>query len=299
MANSNVTVLDVIMAIKLILRKIIKAFVPYGILWIKKKYLYKKYNNLYDFFANNPDKAEKFMQYIYGIIVKEGDCVIDVGANHGLHTIPLSKLVGESGIVLACEAIENYISDIKSKTNAQNIQFYCAAITKPDVAEHIKEISFNYFPNKDGYSGIMKIPGIKDKEILVTVPTSTLDKIVTEQRIYKEKQISFIKVDVEGGDFDVLLGAENTLKEYKPVVIFESGRQFSANLYNYTKEDFFKYFEKIGYVMFQFTGGILQKDDWSKNNVYWETWLIHKDSSYLSFFKNNYINFANIYKDDQ
>lgn len=289
------------MAIKLTFRKIIKAFVPYGILWLKKKYLNKdkKYNDLYDFFANNSDKAEKFIQYIYGIIVKEGDCVIDVGANHGFHTILLSKLVGESGVVLACEAIENNINDIKSTTNIQNIHFCCAAITKPDVVEHLKEISFNYFPDNDGLSGIMKRPDVKDKEILVTVPISTLDKIVTEQRICKEKQISFIKIDVEGGDFDVLLGAENILKEYKPVVIFESGRQFSADLYNYTKEEFFQYFEKIGYVMFQFTGGILQRDDWSKNNVYWETWLIHKDSSYLSFFKNNYINFANIYKDDQ
>jgi FkbM family methyltransferase len=264
---------------------------------ISKISIPKVYSDLYNFFANNSDEAESFMRYIYCIIVKDGDYVIDVGANHGVHTIPLSKVVGETGKVLACEAVSVNIDDIKSKLEYNNVDFFCAAFTKPDVAKNKKQISFTYFPDSDQGSGIRRRPdaGINEKEEIITVPTATLDQIVFNQSNNENINISFVKIDVEGGDFDVLLGAEKILRTYKPVVILENGRQFSADLYNYSSDDFFDYFMGLGYQLFSFTGGIFTKNDWSKNNIYWETWLVHNESKYLNFFHHNYYNFANIF----
>jgi len=39
----------------------------------------------------------------YAQFVKEGDVVLDIGANIGAHTLPLSQLVGKSGKVVAFE----------------------------------------------------------------------------------------------------------------------------------------------------------------------------------------------------
>jgi hypothetical protein len=78
-------------------------------------------------------------------------------------------------------------------------------------------------------------------------------------------------------------------------VVFENGRQFLAPLYGYTKDDFFAYFAKLGYDLFQFTGGIFKEDDWDKDRIYWETWLVHRDSKHHDFFMHHYQNFLNTY----
>jgi FkbM family methyltransferase len=257
--------------------------------------------DLYDFFTTSYavfsyDNAEIFLQEIYNKIVKKGDCVIDVGANHGLHTIPLSELTGEVGHVIACEAVQSNIDDIKEKLNTDNVSFYCAAITKPQVAMKNKEIKFTYLPDLDGWSGIKERPEANTmKKQIITVPTLTLDKIVEDEDICKYNGISFIKIDTEGGDFDVLLGAENTIKKYKPIIIFENAREYSANLYGYKKSDFFEYFAELGYKLFQFIGGEFTENNWGGGYVYNETWAIHKKSKYLRFFEKDYIGLANSY----
>jgi len=67
-------------------------------------------------FIKNTRISEYFIQFIFTNIVKCGDCVIDVGANRGFHTLPLCKLVGKEGKVIACEAIKDSIEDIKKYT---------------------------------------------------------------------------------------------------------------------------------------------------------------------------------------
>ena len=71
------------------------------------------YSDAYDFFTKgSPKRAEYFLHYIFCLIVKQGDCVIDVGAHVGIRTIPVSKLVGDDGIVIACDAAPKYIEYI-------------------------------------------------------------------------------------------------------------------------------------------------------------------------------------------
>jgi FkbM family methyltransferase len=244
-----------------------------------------------DFFSKSLNEGEIFLQNAYSILVKEGDCVIDVGANHGFHTTALSRLVGETGQVIACEAVPASVNIIKDKLTFDNVKLYCAAITNPRMAAENKEITFNYFPYRDTVSGIKKRPDVNEKSELITVPTATLDEIIAKEN--PNQPISFIKVDCEGGDFDVLLGAENILITHKPVVIFEDGRAFSANLYNYTQEDFFGYFERLGYQLFSFVGTGEIKN-W-ENKDYWETWLVHKDSEFNTFFHKHYANFVKMF----
>jgi FkbM family methyltransferase len=256
---------------------------------MKKRFISKIHRDLYNFFATSYtvfqyDAGERFLQEVYGKFVKKGDCVIDVGANHGLHTIPLSKLVGESGYVIACEAVQSNIDDIKKNLIGDNVSFYCAAITKPQVVINSKEIKFTYFPDLDGWSGIKERPEAHtrtNKKQIITVPTLTLDKIVEAEDINKYNGISFIKIDTEGGDFDVLLGAENTIKKYKPIIIFENSGEYSADLYGYKKSDFFGYFADLEYKLIQFTGEKFTENEWGGGGM-----SIGKHGQYI---KNQYI----------
>ena len=277
--------------IKKIVKKIFR-FLGFNITRIKTNVKIKDYSNLCDYFKCWPN-GELFMQYIYSIIIKKGDYVIDVGANHGIHTLQLSELVGEEGKVIACDAISTNIIDIKSKLLMDNVLFHCAALTKPEIANEMKEIEFHYYPDNDGYSGIKGKMNekIKSREHIITVPTITLDKIIDCMHLKNVVRISFIKIDVEGGDFDVLLGSEAILKEHKPVVVFEYIGEYAKIQYNYTKNDFFGYFNNLGYVLFKFTGNYFLESDWDEK-LYHELWLVHKESEWIKFFENSYSNFA-------
>jgi len=51
----------------------------------------------------------------------------------------------------------------------------------------------------------------------VTVPMRTLDS-------FDYTDIGFIKIDVEGYEYKVLLGAKETIKKYRPVLLVEQNR---------------------------------------------------------------------------
>jgi FkbM family methyltransferase len=207
--------------------------------------------------------SEYFMQLVYSSLIQNGDCVIDVGANHGLHTIPLARLVGNRGTVIACEAVLSNIVSIQKKIKTDNVLYYNAAITKPEIANRNKQIDFHFIPGNDGFSGIKKSFDAEDEwgDKIISVPAMTLDQILFEKASREIMRLSFIKIDVEGGEFDVLCGAEKVLKKYKPIIVFEYKAQDTMDLYQHTNEDFFSFFEKNEYQLFLFEGGEFNKND--------------------------------------
>src|SRR5438045_1307955 len=55
---------------------------------------------------------ERDHQCAFASLVREGDTVIDIGANWGLHTILLSQCVGRSGRVIAVEPEVRALSEL-------------------------------------------------------------------------------------------------------------------------------------------------------------------------------------------
>ncbi len=77
--------------------------------------------------------------------------------------------------------------------------------------------------------------------VLCTV--DTVDSFVKEHNV---KDITFVKIDVEGNEFKVLKGAEETLKEYKPLVYCELLRKH-AKRFGYHPNEVIEYMSKLGY----------------------------------------------------
>jgi FkbM family methyltransferase len=248
-------------------------------------------NAHFNFFNNNQHVAELFIQSILTFFVREGDTVIDVGANHGLYTQYLANLVGETGCVYAFEAVPSLADNLQRNFPGKPVKIINKAVTSQ---ENAGKISFHYAKLNDGFSGIKRRPDVKDEWDVecITVPATTLDHILSEST-----KISFIKIDVEGGDFDVLKGAVRILNESKPLVVFEYTGGMASELYNYTHDEFFCFFKKLNYNLYMFTGGKYCAYDAKaiRQKMYWELWAVPKDAPYEFFFQRNIEIFADVY----
>ena len=82
-------------------------------------------------------------------------------------------------------------------------------------------VTFNVVANAPAYSGLRQrayddLPEAKVEQIEVEV--RRLDEVVPEG-----VRVDFIKIDVEGGDYNVLKGASRIILECRPLVVFEFG----------------------------------------------------------------------------
>ena len=55
-----------------------------------------------------------------------------------------------------------------------------------------------------------------------------------------EKKLNAIKIDTEGEDFKVLLGAEDLIKEHKPKIIIEVREENKIDIINFLKSNSYK-----------------------------------------------------------
>jgi FkbM family methyltransferase len=98
-----------------------------------------------------------------------------------------------------------------------------------------------------GLSGLSRRPGRKgiDQERLWSVPVAmqTLDALLGDSHV------DFIKIDVEGAEFDVLKGAERVLERSGPCVLFEFGLG-GAEYFGVASDAMFDFFDAHGYALY-------------------------------------------------
>lgn len=158
-------------------------------------------------------KHDRYTNDILRRILKPESNCIDIGCHKGeiLSTIlkysPKGKHFAFEPIPFLYERIKNEFGD--------KAEIYPYAISKEN-----GYTNFNLVENAPAYSGILQrrydIPNPIIKQI--TVEKRVLDEIVPNN--YK---VDFIKIDVEGGEYDVLIGARKLLKRSNPLLLIEFG----------------------------------------------------------------------------
>lgn len=141
-------------------------------------------------------------------LVKEGDTVIDAGANIGYYTILLSKAVGSSGKVYAFEPEAACFKLLKrniEENSCKNVVLINKALSNKE-----GKIKF-YIDEKDkGLSSMFE--NKKRASTEVNTEATLLDKEVTEV-------VDFMKMDIEGAELNGLKGATTLLKTCKKIII--------------------------------------------------------------------------------
>ena len=136
---------------------------------------------------------------------KEGDTVIDIGAHIGRYTITSSKQVGNTGKVLAIEADPDNFQLLKRNialNNLKNVLPLNYAVFSARTRMKLYEQSASA-----KYNSLMLARAAKTKNY-VEVNADTLDSIL---KLNEVNQVNWIKIDVEGAEFEVLKGSTKTL----------------------------------------------------------------------------------------
>jgi FkbM family methyltransferase len=150
--------------------------------------------------------------------LRQGDTAVDVGANIGLLTVPMSKGCGERGQVFAFEPIEENVSSLMS--NLRVNELHNVAVTNCAVGNFDGHIRLsNEHHTSDQSTGFFH--RIKDVKSGVEVVQIRLDLHLTKiQRI--DEVIRLMKIDVEGMELEVLEGLGDLLNPQKiSAVMFE------------------------------------------------------------------------------
>jgi len=228
---------------------------------------------------------EQVIKTAYQDFLKPGDYAVDVGAHKGFHLFPMAKAVGKKGRIYAFEPIAPlydrlHYSILKKKL--RHIRLFNLAL-----GDTVGTVAFSYFENRPAYSGLQQRPTPFDAEDgglrNIEVECGLLD-----QKMPWFKKISFVKMDIEGGEYRALLGAERMLKKSRPIIIFENGQGQSAKDYGYTADDFFSLFERHDMSVFLLSGAPFKRENWSENLKCWEYVALPNEKVFMAEYFAGY-----------
>ena len=155
--------------------------------------------------------------------IKAGDLAIDIGANIGDTTVPMALCTGTTGLTIGFDPNPFVVKILKENVNLNKDKYViaaeqCAISTTP--AEFYFVSSEASFANggisptaqsKHGkFSHKEKVKGVNLKSYLETKYPEWISKL------------SFIKIDTEGYDKEIVKSISDLIQQCKPVIVAES-----------------------------------------------------------------------------
>ena len=156
-------------------------------------------------------------QYNAKKLIKDGDFIIDAGANIGTFSI-LAASLSLAGSVYSFEPVKSTF-DILRKNTESYPNIHCYNLGLGD-----KNIIKNIFT----YNGVTGGSVMEDSDMFKQrysredftgseeVSIVTIDDFVERNKIAK---VDFIKIDTEGYEKQILTGAKETIRRFKPIIV--------------------------------------------------------------------------------
>jgi FkbM family methyltransferase len=156
----------------------------------------------------------EYEKTITGLLARadlRGRVCLDIGANIGLHTITLSKLVGDEGRVFAFEPAPDNFKFLKAnvrKNHCRNVR--CLQVAVGNTVGNCK-LALN--PTNFGDH---RVAQATQEATSINVAMTTVDKVL---HALPDETIGLIKMDVQGFEMQVLQGMTETLNRNSNAIL--------------------------------------------------------------------------------
>jgi FkbM family methyltransferase len=151
-------------------------------------------------------------------LVSQGDWVIDVGANIGHYTLKLSSLVGSEGRVLAFEPVPRTFELLASNCAMGGYRNVTLMNVAASSAIGIVSMAVPEWPAgvRNFYRAHVSEHGAGENSYQVmAIPIDSLEL---------PRRISFVKIDAEGHELEVVRGMTRLVVRDRPIIIAEGSR---------------------------------------------------------------------------
>lgn len=213
--------------------------------------------------------TERHIQSVYNRLPNL-NYLIDIGANHGWHTKEMLKIKSCTSLI-SIEANPTIFKTI-SRISDQRLKAINAAVT-PSSLKESKEVSFKVKKEFHGRGGIEGLHIWKHITPEVNFDTITVQSINFDNLLLDNftEKVDFIKIDVEGAEYSLILESEilfsNT--KYRPIVVLENS-VFGLGLANKTFKDLINFIERNNLSLLDFNyNKIKTEKDLHNYNMVW------------------------------
>lgn len=146
--------------------------------------------------------------------LKQGDNVIDIGANVGLITLLLAKVVGPAGNVISFEPGPKSFALLKLNTlinGYKNITLTNKAVSS---SSGIENLFICPTGESDNQVSVTDLEWENEVRIGMPIETVSLDDYFLSENDVK---VDFIKIDTQGGEYKALQGMQNLLNRNRDI----------------------------------------------------------------------------------
>ncbi len=180
---------------------------------------------------------------------------MDIGTNIGLITIGVISKLKEVK-VYAFEpspiAYRSFFTTIFANRLNDKIKLLNLAVSNQN-----GEVSFTTHGDYASCGDGIRDTGRSDNDVAsIKIGSTTLDSWWSE---HNKPQVHVIKLDIEGAELWALQGAENFIKETRPVIYLEISK-INLKSYPYKEGDLFDFFAKNNYDLFTLSGKKCTRD---------------------------------------
>lgn len=138
---------------------------------------------------------------------------VDVGANTGIYTVKAAKHFNHKGVVLALEPFPDVMATLYHSIQANGftnvrLRNFCAG-------DRIGSAALWMNLNQPNSFSLVQMEGTKT---CLSTFTVTLDELFVWEEL---DRFDFLKIDAEGAEKQVLMGAKNLIEKYRPIILME------------------------------------------------------------------------------
>ena len=184
---------------------------------------------------------EPFLTRLFEQLLRPGMQVLDVGANMGYFSLLSASLVGESGRVYSWEPSPSNVKMLLASQLAngfKNVEIVQAAAGR-------RSGLLNYFPNFSN-GMVSEIGQVRPEQAFAaeTVMALRIDDVLP-----RDAKIDFVKIDVEGFEYEALNGAMEMLRRCRPMIVSEFCPKSLLSASGINGEEYLRFLVDLGYDM--------------------------------------------------